>query len=107
MAKKKQDYSSPVVAGILIMVFFIAFQLILPIKANPVRLVMGALSIILRIIAVLWISELTKQQGRKSLFFMLLGILLPAITLIVVGAMGDKKPIKRPNKRKKLTHNYK
>jgi hypothetical protein len=73
------------------MVFFIAFQQLSPIRGDAGRLFQGTLSIILRVVVTFWISSLAKQQGRKSLPFVLIGIIIPAITLIIIGIIGDKK----------------
>lgn len=91
MTEKKNNYFTPIIAGILIMIFFIAFQQLFPIQEDAKRLIQGTLSIILRVFAAFWISTLTKQQGRKSLPFVIIGIIIPAITLIIVGIIGDKK----------------
>jgi len=91
MKEHKKVYSTPIVAGILIMAFFLAYQFFSPVTGDAKRLLQGTLSIILRIFACFWVASLTTEQGRKSILFVILGIFLPAITLIIVGLLGDKK----------------
>jgi len=91
MTEKENKYTTPIISGVLIMIFFIAFLQLSPIQGDAGRLMQGTFSIILRVFAAFWISSLTKQQGRKSLPFVILGIIIPAITLIIVGLIGDQK----------------
>ena len=91
MTTQDKKYLTPIVSGFFIMIFFIVFQQFAPFEGNLGRYIQGLLSVLLRIFAGFWIASLTKQQGRKSVPFVLLSILIPAITLIIVGIMGDKE----------------
>lgn len=90
MTEKEKIYRTPIIAGILIIVFFILFQTFSP-RGDAGRLLQGTLSIILRVFAALWINQIAKEQGRKSLFFVMLGIITPAVTLIIIGALGNRE----------------
>jgi len=90
---EKTKYNSPIISGIVIMVFFIGLTFIPFLKSDGGRLIQGTLSILLRAIVCFWISHLTKRQNRKSLGYIILAIFIPAITLIIVGSIGDKKEI--------------
>jgi len=84
-------YREPIIAGFGVIILFIYLQEFSGLQGNGGRLIRGWLSIILRFFACTWIYHLTKKQNRKPLFYVLLGVLIPAITLIIVGIMGDKK----------------
>jgi hypothetical protein len=84
-------YRNPIIAGFAVIALFIYLQEFSQLQGDGGRLIRGWLSIILRFFACIWIYQLAKSQNRKPLFYVLLGVLIPAITLIIVGIMGDKK----------------
>jgi hypothetical protein len=86
-----RKYRNPIIAGFAVIILFIYLQEFSRLQGDGGRLIRGWLSIILRFFACTWIYQLTKSQNRKPIFYVLLGILIPAITLIIVGIMGDKK----------------
>lgn len=88
---KNKTYWTPIITGVLVMVFFVLYQIFSPIKGDTGRLVQGGLSLLLRVFVVYWINQIAKEQGRKALFFVILGIIIPAITLIIIGVLGKKK----------------
>jgi hypothetical protein len=90
---EKAKYTSPIISGIIIMAFFISLTFIPFFKSDGGRLIQGTLSILLRVIACVWISHITKRQHRKSLGYIILGIFIPAITLIILGLIRDKKEV--------------
>lgn len=91
MSEKRESYKVPILAGLGIMAFFIAFYEFNPIGGEGGRLLEGTLSVILRIATCYWVSDLTKRQGRNPIGYVILAVFIPAITLIFVGMNGDSR----------------
>jgi len=85
------NYSRPISTGIVIILVFLLLQFLPRFLVNTVGMIIFTFSLILRLVVCYWIYFLTKQQGRPKIPFMLLALLIPAITLIIVGILGDRK----------------
>lgn len=79
-----------VITGFVVLLAFLAYYEF-PFSESAVgRMIGGTLSIILRAISYAWISKIAKSQGRKHLGYSIIGIIFPAITLIVIGLLGNR-----------------
>lgn len=81
---------SSIITGILVIIGFLTYYEIPFSKSDGGRLIGGTLAIILRASSCVWISQIAKSQGRKSLGFIISAIFIPAITLIIIGILGNK-----------------
>src|SRR5688500_18839014 len=81
-----------VITGCIVLVAFVLYSLLPFSESDGGRIISGTLSIILRIFSCIWISYIAKNQGRKPIGYVLLGIFFPAITLIIIGLLGNNEP---------------
>lgn len=87
-----KQYWHAFIAGLIIMVVFLIFYQLPFATTSAGRLVGGVASTILRILVGYWVAQLAKKQGRQPLWYVVVAVLVPAIMLIVIGLMGDKRP---------------
>ena len=91
MNLKKRKYQSLINSGFIIITIFIGISFIPLFKSDGGRLLQGGASIILRLVTCFWVADIAKKQGRESVGYVLLALIIPAITLIILGVIGDKK----------------
>ena len=91
MSEQSGIQLAPIFAGILIILVFFSFQFLPIAEENTARLVIGTLSISVRVLAFGWVHTLAKKQGRKEIIYALAAILFPSLMLIAMGIIGNNK----------------
>jgi len=87
--KSRKIYWSPIIFGVGSIIFYTILMEVL--SGDFGRAARGTFSIVFRIFCYFWISHIAEQQGRKRVIFVIVGIFVPAITLIVMGLLGNKR----------------
>ncbi len=88
---KKRKYQSLINSGFVIISVFVGISFIPFFKSDGGRLIQGGASILLRLVTCFLIADVTKRQNREKVPYIIMAIFIPAITLIIVGIIGDKK----------------
>ncbi len=88
---EKRKYQSLISSGFVIIAIFVGISFIPFFKSDGGRLIQGSASILLRLVTCFWIADVTKRQNRERVPYIIMAVIIPAITLIIVGIIGDKK----------------